>query len=343
MRTPISFDREYVTALSAYLEDGGEIELSRAYEMGRRALAERVSVLDLVALHDDVLAGLVLAAPVASQSRLVKGGAAFVAEVLSPFEMTLRGYRQANLELQSLNEALIRQKAELEAVNRELEAFSYSVSHDLRAPLRSIDGFSQALLEDCGPLLDDGGKTYLRYVRESAQQMGQLIDDLLSLARVTRGTLNRSPVDLSTLARRTAERLHASAPQRSLELTIDESVLANADPRLLGIVLENLLGNAWKFTSKRDVARIAFGRTMSREQPAYFVRDNGAGFDMAYVGKLFGAFQRLHAAGEFEGTGIGLATVQRIIHRHGGEVWAEAAVDQGATFFFTLGHETTAP
>jgi DNA-binding response OmpR family regulator len=224
---------------------------------------------------------------------------------------------------------------ELELKNEELESFSHSVAHDLRAPLRSIDGFGLILLEDYADKLDDDGKQYLAYVRESAQQMGRLIDDLLALSRVTRGELRRARVDLSALARAVAARLAKSAPDRQVEWVIAPDLRAEADEGLLTIVLENLIGNAWKFTGKAAQARIEVGATEARPR-AYFVRDNGAGFDMAYAGKLFGMFQRLHAATEFEGSGIGLATVQRAVRRQGGRIWAESAVGRGAAFSFTL-------
>ncbi len=226
-----------------------------------------------------------------------------------------------------------------EFANRELEAFSYSVAHDLRAPLRSIDGFSQALLEDCAEALDTHGHKYLRYVRESAQHMAHLIDDLLALSRVARSDLDRTVVDLSATCRKIAERLLATEPERQVAFTIQEGVTADGDPRLLRALFENLIGNAWKFTSKTSTARIEFGVQGEHVPPIYYVRDDGAGFDMAYAGKLFGVFQRLHRADQFEGTGIGLATVQRIVRRHGGRVWAEGVVDRGATFYFTLEEE----
>ena len=224
---------------------------------------------------------------------------------------------------------------ELKFKNDELESFSYSVAHDLRAPLRSIDGFSLALLEDCGENLNEDGKQYLRYVRESAQHMARLIDDLLALSRVTRAEPDRAETDLSSIARSVAERLARGAPDRQVELHLLDQLVANCDSHLLTIVSENLIGNAWKFTGKRGDARIEIGAT-GQNPPTYFVRDNGAGFDMSYASKLFGVFQRLHSAAEFEGTGIGLATVQRIIRRHGGRIWAEGEVGSGATFFFTL-------
>ncbi len=224
----------------------------------------------------------------------------------------------------------------LEGANRELESFSYSVAHDLRAPLRSIDGFSQALLEDCNDQLDDQGRKYLRFIRESAQHMAELIDDLLTLSRVTRSELHREPVDLSALALAAMTRLQRAQPGRKVAMVIREGLGAEGDPRLLAVVFDNLFGNAWKFTSKCEGGRIEFGASSNDGHPAYFVRDNGAGFDMAFASKLFGVFQRLHTAAEFEGTGVGLATVQRIVHRHGGRVWAEGEINRGATFYFTL-------
>jgi light-regulated signal transduction histidine kinase (bacteriophytochrome) len=240
-------------------------------------------------------------------------------------------------------QALLHAKEEAEDANRQLESFSYSVAHDLRAPLRSIDCFSQALLEDCGDQLGADGKKYLRFVREAAQLMAQLIDDLLQLSRVTRSELTREEVDLSALARAAVGRLELAEPGRRVEVVIEDGLTAWADPRLLTVAFNNLIGNAWKFTSRREAARVEFGAAMNAGQPTYYVRDNGAGFDMAYVGKLFGVFQRLHGAAEFEGTGVGLATVQRIIHRHHGRVWAEGQLDQGATFHFTLGEKEPTP
>lgn len=230
-----------------------------------------------------------------------------------------------------------------QVANRELEAFSYSVAHDLRAPLRSIDGFSMALLEDYTEVLDDEGKQYLRYVRESAQRMALLIDDLLALSRVSRSELRVEPMDLSAIVRAVLARLAQLHPERQVEVVVQDGLLDRGDDRLLAVALDNLLNNAWKFTAKTEGARIEFGATVQDGQRVYFVRDNGAGFDMAFAHKLFGVFQRLHANTDFEGTGIGLATVQRVIRRHQGRVWAEGQVDAGATFSFTLHEKEGAP
>lgn len=225
---------------------------------------------------------------------------------------------------------------QLETTNKELEAFSYSVSHDLRAPLRGIDGWSQALLEDYQDKLDDQGRLYIDRVRSETQRMGQLIDDMLQLSRLTRTEMVREEVDLSSLALSVADRLKREAPRRQVDFLIQPDVIVMGDPHLLEAVFTNLLGNAFKFTSKRAEARIEFGQTELLGQRVFFVRDNGAGFDMTYAQKLFGAFQRMHKASEFPGTGVGLAIVQRVIHRHGGRVWAEAEVGLGASFYFTL-------
>ncbi len=231
----------------------------------------------------------------------------------------------------------IKQKAmELETINEELASFSYSVSHDLRAPLRAINGFSSALVEDYADVIDDTGKDYLQRICAGSERMGLLIDDLLMLSRVTRNEIHRELVDLTEIAHQAVEKLQQHEPERQIEVDIKTGMTAFGDRRLLEIVLDNLLGNAWKYTRKTSQPKCAFGIQQIDGQPVYFISDNGAGFDMKYSNKLFGAFQRLHSSEEFEGIGIGLATVQRIIRRHGGRIWAEAAVDQGATFYFTL-------
>ena len=236
----------------------------------------------------------------------------------------------AEAKIKQLNTDMEARAIQLEATNKELEAFSYSVSHDLRAPLRTIDGFSLAILEDYGDQLDDEGRNYLK-------RMAQLIDDLLNLSRVTRSPFTPEPTNLSTIVQHIARELQQTDPNRIVDFSIAPNVIARSDPRLIKVVLENLLSNAWKFTSKQNLARIEFGVTADHtDEPVYFVRDNGAGFDMAFVNKLFGAFQRLHTTSEFPGIGIGLAIVQRIINRHGGRVWAEGEESKGAVFFFTL-------
>jgi len=249
--------------------------------------------------------------------------------------------KRAEDEVRKLNEDLevlvAERTRQLEAVNKELEAFAYSVSHDLRAPLRAVEGFSQALLEDYQAALDDKGKDYLLRVSAEARRMAQLIQDLLVLSRVTRAEMSFQPVDLSALAMAVVEMLRQGDPSRQVEVNLAPGLATRGDPRLLRQVLENLLGNAWKFTSRTDGARIELGSEMCESAATYFVRDNGAGFDMEYANKLFAPFQRLHGMTEFPGTGVGLSTVQRIVTRHGGRVWAESAVGQGATFFFTLG------
>ncbi len=241
---------------------------------------------------------------------------------------------QAALELAETRAELVR---DLEHKNRELESFSYAVSHDLRAPLRRIDSFSRAVLESQGEKLEATGRRYLERVREASQHMSQLIDDVLYLSRVTRADLREQEVDLSALANLILTRLQEGEPARKVETKVRPGVVVTGDGQLLRIALENLLENAWKFTGKQPEARIEFGVTNASGEPTYFIRDNGAGFDMTYADRLFGPFQRLHPQGEFPGSGIGLATVQRIIHRHGGRVWAEGLLGQGATFQFTFG------
>jgi len=226
--------------------------------------------------------------------------------------------------------------AALTASNRELESFSYSVSHDLRAPLRAIDGYGQALLEDCWERLDDAGRNYLHRIRHNAQRMAELIDDLLDLARIGSVELKFEPVDLRELAEEIIHGLREQEPDRKVEFQILDVGTVRGDRQLLHIALENLLGNAWKYTGGRDTAKITFGARPDRGQTVYYVEDNGAGFNMEYSGKLFRPFERLHDPAEFEGTGIGLAIVARIVERHGGRVWADARIDQGATFSFTL-------
>jgi len=270
--------------------------------------------------------------PVRGSGGEVTGITAIVADI--------RARRLAEEEARRLTDELEKQvaerTAELSAANEELQAFAYSVSHDLRAPLRGIDGWSVALLEDCWAQLGEQGQGYLQRVRQEAARMGELIDNLLLLSRVTRSEMQRTGVDMSALASKVLERLRSSDPDRQVEVAVEPGLVADGDPKLLEIALTNLIGNAWKFTSKHSSARIQFGAIGANGERAYYVRDDGVGFDMANAQRLFSPFHRMHRVSEYPGTGIGLATVQRVVHRHGGRVWAEAAVGQGATFYFTL-------
>ncbi len=263
-----------------------------------------------------------------------------VAILVQAFNEMLKRIERRDEELRCAQESLERKveerTAQLAAANKELEAFSYSVSHDLRAPLRSIDGFSQAILEDYADKLDTAAKESLQRVRAAATRMGTLIDDLLKLSRVTRAEMRREPSDLSAMVKSIAKTLEETEPARNVNFQIEDGLTIDGDPRLLRVALENLLRNAWKYTSRHDQARIEFGRSKQNGKSVFYVRDDGAGFDPQYADRLFGAFQRLHGVNEFPGTGIGLATVQRIIRRHGGDIWAEAEVEKGATFYFSI-------
>ncbi len=250
----------------------------------------------------------------------------------------LEDAKQIRVQNDTLEETVRRRTVELSASNKELEAFSYSVSHDLRAPLRAIDGFSQALIEDYGSKLDETGAFYLKRIRGGAQKMGSLIDDLLQLSRVTRLEIKHAEVDLSAIAEKIMRGFQNESPYRNASIKIEPGISATGDAGLMQIMLQNLLNNAWKYTSKKDHAIIEFGSLKQDGEEIHFIRDNGAGFDMRYASKLFGAFQRLHTEDEFPGTGIGLATVQRIINRHGGRIWAEGAVGEGSCFYFVLPH-----
>jgi light-regulated signal transduction histidine kinase (bacteriophytochrome) len=248
--------------------------------------------------------------------------------------------RRSEQEVQRMNAELEQRVADrtvqLKAANEELEAFSYSVSHDLRAPLRSIDGFTQVLLEDCGERLDAESRESLDRVRKAGQRMERIVDGLLTLARVARDEVHFTTVDLSALAQAIASELQTGEPERQAQFVIAPGLTVKADADLMHIALENLLRNAWKFTGRSPAVRIELGVTQRDRDDVYFVRDNGAGFDMNFANKLFRPFQRLHHMSEFEGTGVGLATVSRIIRRHGGQVWAEGATGNGATFYFTI-------
>lgn len=308
---------EYARAMLNILEDMAE-EKERLIEMHRA----------MINILEDA----------AQEKTIMEDAQKAVLNILEDFDTERDKTESANRGLREAYESLHRAKEAADVANSELAAFSYSVSHDLRAPLRAIDGFSLALLEDYTGLLDDQGMNYLQRVRSATQKMAQLIDDLLKLSRLTRGKLNLAQVDLSALARGVATELQKSqpGPRHRVAFRITPELTDSCDPTMLKVVLENLLGNAWKFTGKKEKAIIEFGAAEADGKTAYFVRDNGAGFEMAYVDKLFGTFQRLHQERDFPGTGIGLSLVKRIIERHGGEVWAEGELDRGATFYFTL-------
>jgi light-regulated signal transduction histidine kinase (bacteriophytochrome) len=309
-------EHEYVSALRDCVGGVGEAALSHAYEIGRQAAGSGIGVVELATIHDHALRevlGEQAPPPEVDQ---------FFSEALSPFEMTHRGFRESN--------------ERLEAAVRELEAFSYSVSHDLRAPLRTISAFTQAIADEMRYQLDDKCRDHLRRVLAAAARMNDLIDALLELSQISRAPLGRHEVDLSTIATVVIDELRRRDLSRKVLATIAPNMVVEADARLLRILLDNLLGNAYKFTSKLLAAKIEVGARSVAGETVYFVKDNGAGFDMEYADRLFNPFQRLHRDTEFSGTGIGLATVRRIVERHGGRIWAESSPDQGATFYFTL-------
>ncbi len=289
----------------------------------------------LAALIAGAFLALVILRPVRSLSKATK---MIEADDLSA--RVPRGYGdelgQLGSSFNSMAERIETQASKLEAANKELEAFSYSVSHDLRAPLRHINAYGHMLLEDYGEKLDDEAREYLEQIRASSHEMANLIDQVLELAKISRREIVPTAVDVTAMAEKAIRRLQKEAPERVVEVSIEPGMQANGDETLLKQVFENLIANAWKFTGKTENARITVGTESKDSSKVYLVRDNGAGFDMRYAANLFGAFQRLHAADEFEGTGIGLATVHRIITRHGGRIWAESEIKKGSTFYFEL-------
>lgn len=336
-----SLSAAFADALASYLNDPDETALSLAYELGRRAIDEGWGLLAVVLMYQTAVSTM----PDATGGPLrMTHAAEFLVEALAPFEMTYRGYKDANEQLTTLTRILEERNCDLtdatsaaEAANKELEAFSYSVSHDLRAPVRHIAGFAQVLLDEHAKDLLPAAVRHVVTIQRAAQNMGQMIDDLLNLSRIERQELVRRPVDLSALVAEAIRELGADLSGREIDWRVDTLGTTMCDPGLMKLVFTNLLSNAAKYTSHRARAVIHVGRTGDDSSMVMFVKDNGAGFDPAYAHKLFGAFQRLHRSEEFEGTGIGLATVARIVRKHGGRVWAEGTPDAGATFFLTLG------
>lgn len=306
-----------------------------------------VSLLRSARALDPDLVGIVMTGQGSIDSAVEAMKAGAQDYILKPFDLTLllqvvsRAYamRELFLENKRLLQSVRRQAQDLEAANRELEAFSYSVSHDLKGPLQAISGFSKLLLDGYGDALDAAARRYLELIRGETRRMSEITEDLLNLARVTGAEIRREPLDLSAIAAGIAAELARRHPERRCTVDIQPGLTARGDARLLSIALENLLGNAWKFTGRRSDSRIEFGAEVRDGVRNYYVRDNGAGFDMQQAGRLFTPFYRQHHAADFEGTGIGLSIVKRIVERHGGRVWAEAAPDEGATFHFTLGKD----
>ena len=268
------------------------------------------------------------------ESRLLRKDGSVLPAIISTMPIEHEERAAILVTIVDITESKLRK--ELEQVNQELEMFAYSISHDLRAPLRSIDGFSLALLEDHAEQLDHEGEDYLRRIRAASKRMASMIDAILHLSRIGRYEMRRKQVNLSALAQDIAADLKVTDPDRQVEFVIAEGVVASGDPALLRIALENLIGNAWKFTQRLESARIEFGVMRRGKKTVYYVRDDGVGFDMKYVDKLFVPFQRLHSTMEYTGTGIGLASVQRVVRRHGGDIWAESVLNKGTTFYFTL-------
>ena len=312
-------------------DDGETLYRPEELPLVRALRGEATDGVELLTRHGDSVHDRwvrVIGRPLVDPSGRIWGGVVVCADITAS--------KALQRETAELNRQLVRRTRDLESANREIEAFSYSISHDLRAPLRAIDAFSHALLEDCGHLLDDVGCRHLGRVRAAAQRMAGLIDALLDLSRIARNELHCDRVDLSAIACAVASELAQVEPDRDVKFLIGERIEAQGDARVLRALLENLLGNAWKFTSRRDTSQIEFGSVLRGLETIYYVRDDGAGFDMRYAKHLFGAFQRMHDATEFAGTGVGLATVHRIVTWHGGRIWAEAEPEKGATFWFTL-------
>jgi signal transduction histidine kinase len=335
-----SLDEQYVEKLTRYVEQGDESALGETRELGQVALLQGAGLLDMAAVHERAVFELLGSAPL-ERSRWQRAAALFH-QLISPFEERLSAQRAVGLDRARLEATLARQREALELADAELLAFSRGVSHDLMAPLRSISSFTQEIIEAAPQVLDLRSRKYLDYVRDSALEMTCQVEGMLALAHISGGELEHGQVDLGGLARDGAERLLRAEPLRRVEFVLASGEVVVGDPRLLRAVLDSLLDNAWKYSARRGEARIEFGATEVPDGRAFFVRDNGVGFDPKLAHKLFVPFQRLHSPREFPGTGVGLALVQRAIRRHGGKVRAEGEVDRGATFYFTLPHAACA-
>jgi light-regulated signal transduction histidine kinase (bacteriophytochrome) len=336
MKAPVEQIREtYLSLVNSALSETNEAILHRAYEFGRNAVDSKLGILEVTDAYVSALVEI-LQQTSPESARAIEATRELLSTSLSPFEMTHRGYRDSILRLKEMNKDLEQQAKDLKAANQELEAFSYTVSHDVRSPIGGIESLAEIMLEDYGKQLDEQGRAYLSEMSASARKTLELVEGLLSLSQFGRQELVRSDVDLSHMARMIIRDLQKENTVRQVTVSIADGLIAQGDQKLLYAVMSNLLGNAWKYTSHQKNAKIEFGVFEKDRKSIYFVKDNGAGFDMKLAAKLFAPFQRLHSASQFQGSGIGLATVQRIIERHGGQIWAEAQVGQGASFYFTL-------
>lgn len=321
-----AFETAYRHSLRDCLAGAGEVALQHGYELGRQAIRDSLGVMDIVSIQRNVLLEfLAVAESVDDCIRITESSQDLFTECLAPFELTHRGF----LEVESLNN-------KLEAANKELESFSYSVSHDLRAPLRAIDGFSRIILKNQGNDFNEETRRQFTSIRNNVAVMDHLIADLLTFSRLGKQGMSKTSLDMEEMIREVWLNLLTINPRRNMTLNMERMLPGMGDRSLIREVFSNLIGNAVKFTKNRNVTLIEAGSRVKGDENIYYIRDNGVGFDMKYYDKLFGVFQRLHSSDEYEGTGIGLALVQRIINRHGGRVWAEGKEDKGATFYFTL-------
>ncbi len=326
---------DYLSMVISFLSETDEAGLHQVYELGRNAMDLNLGILELADAYVGAV-GEVLKRTSPESARTVEATRELLSTSLAPFEMTHRGYRDSVLKLKEMNRDLEQQAKDLRAANLELEAFSYTVSHDVRSPISGIGSLAEIMLEEYGSRLDEQGRVYLSEMAASARKTLELVEGLLFLSQLGRQELERSAVDLSQMARLIIRDLQKENAVRQVTVTIADNLTAQGDQKLLYAVMSNLLGNAWKYTSLEKDAKIEFGAFEKDRKTVYFIRDNGAGFDMKFAAKLFAPFQRLHSASQFQGTGVGLATVQRIVERHGGQIWADAQVGQGASFYFTL-------